>query len=160
MQKSNECKCVEFEDIIMSNENYKVCIDCGCLIENFKNVISFEMQQNKFIDFPFRIRRYVNNFNISIDSDEMLNNEDINFICYIIVNTRMHLNKMHRVKMFHFKYLMYIILQNMGYVNLLKYCNKINKKTIATYMNNFNETYNKLSYEYRNNLMKVDYIYD
>ena len=115
------------------------------------------MRINKFIDFPFRVKRNVNKFNSLIPFEEMLNKKEIDFICYIITNTRQYILDLKRIKLFHFKYMMYIILENMNKQNLLKYLDKVNKKTLEKYKSELTEIYIKLYIEYYKNNESILY---
>ena len=129
------------------SENQYYCVDCGYMTE--KITFSQEWTNKKlFKDFPFRIKRNILEFNRSVDYEDMLNNEEIKFICFVIKHTREYLEELKRSKLFHFKYLLFIILDYMGKTNLIKYFTNISKRTNKKYRAMFIDIYPKLLNQY------------
>ena len=147
----NICECgEEYIEIDENDTIYKVCNGCGYMKKKFK-LLSNNVTKKKSFDFPFRVQRNVKKFNMNLPfSENLLSNYDINFICYIIKNTRKYLKQNNRVKMFHTKYILYIILDYMKKEHLLKYFKNINKKTNDKYRSIFYDIYNKLFFDYLN----------
>lgn len=152
-KKNNNCECGgDYIDIDYDEFSpYRVCNGCGYMLENFK-LLGSDYVVKKSYDFPLRIERNVRKFNYSLPFDEnLLTTSEINYICFIMKNTRLYLQEYKRVKMFHTKYLLYIILDYMGKQHLLKYFHGISETTENNYRSILCNIYTRLQLIYLKN---------